>query len=160
MPVPAAQFDIVFSHGVLHHIPDIQAAQREIARVLKPGGKLIAMVYAKNSLNYRLSIAVIRRLARRGLYPFGEARAVDARAAHCARQEVRALRDPQLKNFIHFSTDGPREKSSGRSYGLEAAYVATSPTSRSASTTAALLGLRLCRGFQPQGHWLGGRLLA
>jgi ubiquinone/menaquinone biosynthesis C-methylase UbiE len=35
-------FDIVYSYGVLHHIPEVGRAQIEIARVLKPGGELIA----------------------------------------------------------------------------------------------------------------------
>ena len=50
----------MFSLGVLHHIPEIDRAQREIARVLKSDGELIAMLYAKVSLNYLLSIAVLR----------------------------------------------------------------------------------------------------
>ena len=62
MPFPDNSFDIVFSHGVLHHIPDVLAAQKEIARVLKPGGRLIAMLYARRSLNYLLAISVVRRL--------------------------------------------------------------------------------------------------
>jgi SAM-dependent methyltransferase len=62
MPFPDNSFDIVFSHGVLHHIPDILAAQKEIARVLKPGGQLIAMLYARRSLNYLVAISVVRRL--------------------------------------------------------------------------------------------------
>ena len=60
LPFDDDQFDLVFSHGVLHHIPDIDLAQREIARVLKRNGRLIAMLYAKMSLNYLFSIAVAR----------------------------------------------------------------------------------------------------
>ena len=45
IPHPDNHFDIVFSYGVLHHIPDIHAATKEIFRVLKPGGQLIIMVY-------------------------------------------------------------------------------------------------------------------
>ena len=41
IPYPDNAFDKVFSHGVLHHIPDVRLAEREIARVLKPGGELI-----------------------------------------------------------------------------------------------------------------------
>ena len=33
IPYPDNAFEKVFSHGVLHHIPDIQLAEREIARV-------------------------------------------------------------------------------------------------------------------------------
>src|SRR6185436_3167092 len=33
---PDESFDVVYSHGVLHHTPDIDAAVQEIHRVLKP----------------------------------------------------------------------------------------------------------------------------
>ena len=54
---------MVFSHGVLHHVPDIHQAQREIHRVLRPGGELVVMLYARWSLNYLVSIGLIRRAA-------------------------------------------------------------------------------------------------
>ena len=38
LPFKALTVDAVFGFGVLHHIPDWQAALLEIARVLKPGG--------------------------------------------------------------------------------------------------------------------------
>src|ERR1700677_38346 len=63
LPFPDDHFDLVFAHGVLHHIPDVLTAQKEIARVLKPGGQLIAMLYARRSLNYLLAISVVRRLS-------------------------------------------------------------------------------------------------
>jgi SAM-dependent methyltransferase len=54
-------FDLVYSHGVLHHTPDIEAAVREIHRVLKPGGRAIVMLYHRGSYNYRVGIRVLRR---------------------------------------------------------------------------------------------------
>ncbi|MFN2579052.1 MAG: class I SAM-dependent methyltransferase [Pyrinomonadaceae bacterium] len=54
-------FDLVYSHGVLHHTPDIQAAVREIHRVLKPGGRAVIMLYHRGSYNYRIGIRVLRR---------------------------------------------------------------------------------------------------
>ena len=54
-------FDIVYSHGVLHHTPDIAAALREVHRVLKPGGRAIVMLYHRGSYNYRIGIRVLRR---------------------------------------------------------------------------------------------------
>lgn len=38
-------FDLVYSWGVLHHTPDTAKAFSECFRVLKPGGKLKAMIY-------------------------------------------------------------------------------------------------------------------
>src|SRR5437016_3110699 len=54
-------FDLVYSHGVLHHTPDIRAAVREIHRVLKPRGQAIVMLYHRGSYNYRIGIRVLRR---------------------------------------------------------------------------------------------------
>ncbi len=38
IPYADATFDLVVGHAVLHHIPDLQTAFRELHRVLKPGG--------------------------------------------------------------------------------------------------------------------------
>jgi ubiquinone/menaquinone biosynthesis C-methylase UbiE len=62
LPFPDNSFDLVYSHGVMHHIPDTQAAIQESHRVLRPGGTLLVMVYHHNSLNYRVTIMVVRRL--------------------------------------------------------------------------------------------------
>ncbi len=51
-----ASFDIVYSHGVLHHSPTPANAIREVFRVLKPGGRAIIMLYHKHSFNYYIRI--------------------------------------------------------------------------------------------------------
>lgn len=66
LPFPDAGFDCVYSYGVLHHIPDIDAALSEIRRVLKPGGTVMVMLYNRNSLLYAYSI-VFRHGIRDGL---------------------------------------------------------------------------------------------
>lgn len=38
LPFPADTFDVVLGFGLLHHVPDWQAAVEEVARVLRPGG--------------------------------------------------------------------------------------------------------------------------
>jgi SAM-dependent methyltransferase len=54
-------FDVVYSHGVLHHTPDTEGAIREIHRVLKTGGRAVVMLYHRGSYNYRIGIRVLRR---------------------------------------------------------------------------------------------------
>jgi SAM-dependent methyltransferase len=49
LPFPDASFDVVYSWGVLHHTPDTAGAVREAIRVLRPGGTIIAMLYARIS---------------------------------------------------------------------------------------------------------------
>lgn len=58
---PDASFDLVYSHGVLHHTPDTARAVREIHRVLKPEGRAMVMLYHRGSYNYRIGIRVLRR---------------------------------------------------------------------------------------------------
>jgi SAM-dependent methyltransferase len=41
LPYPGATFDLVVGHAVLHHIPDVERALREVVRVLKPGGRFV-----------------------------------------------------------------------------------------------------------------------
>ncbi|GAY12355.1 class I SAM-dependent methyltransferase [Pseudonocardia sp. N23] len=41
IPYDDATFDVVVGHAVLHHIPDVEAALREVLRVLKPGGRFV-----------------------------------------------------------------------------------------------------------------------
>jgi ubiquinone/menaquinone biosynthesis C-methylase UbiE len=49
-------FDCVYSFGVLHHFPGIESALAEIYRILKPGGKVMVMLYHRDSLLYAYSI--------------------------------------------------------------------------------------------------------
>jgi ubiquinone/menaquinone biosynthesis C-methylase UbiE len=107
IPYPDQAFDVAYSHGVLHHVPDILQAQAEIARVLRPDGLLVVMLYAKYSLNYLVSTALVRRL---GLIAL---RLAPGMAKGIYRQHLdnaarlglwRYLR---MSNFIHCNTDGP-----------------------------------------------------
>ena len=41
IPYDDDTFDLVVGHAVLHHIPDVEQALREVLRVLKPGGRFI-----------------------------------------------------------------------------------------------------------------------
>ncbi|MDJ0761735.1 MAG: class I SAM-dependent methyltransferase [Myxococcota bacterium] len=51
LPFDANAFDLVYSLKVLAHVPDIHRALREMARVLRPGGYLVAEFY--NAISIR-----------------------------------------------------------------------------------------------------------
>jgi ubiquinone/menaquinone biosynthesis C-methylase UbiE len=41
LPYDDNTFDLVIGHAVIHHIPDVELAFREMLRVLKPGGRFV-----------------------------------------------------------------------------------------------------------------------
>jgi SAM-dependent methyltransferase len=108
-------FDVVFSHGVIHHSPRIRHIVAEVHRVLRPGGLFVGMVYHRNSLNYQLSIRLLRRLGLLALAVPGVP-ALVSRATGEPRERLlahlRLLRERgpaylRMRNFIHHATDGP-----------------------------------------------------
>lgn len=111
IPWPDNSFDMVFSHGVLHHVPDIVAAQREIHRVLKPGGTLVAMLYSRHSVNYHLSIKIVRRLLLALAYPLRRCNVLPQSPMlrqHLHNAEREGLRRYLVADtFTHRNTDGP-----------------------------------------------------
>lgn len=58
MPSPDATYDAVFNFGVLHHLPEWRAGVAEVARILKPGGRL----YGEEVLAGFLERRIVRRL--------------------------------------------------------------------------------------------------
>ena len=49
LPFKDAEFDMVYSWGVIHHSPNTHKAANEIHRILKPGGNARVMIYHSQS---------------------------------------------------------------------------------------------------------------
>jgi ubiquinone/menaquinone biosynthesis C-methylase UbiE len=54
LPFENDSFDAVYSFGVLHHTPNTQKSIDEVHRVLKPGGRIVIMLYHKSSIHVYL----------------------------------------------------------------------------------------------------------
>jgi SAM-dependent methyltransferase len=50
LPFGDGLFDVVVAIRVLYHLPDLDRGLAEIRRVLRPGGRLVAVVYGRNHL--------------------------------------------------------------------------------------------------------------
>jgi SAM-dependent methyltransferase len=84
-----ASFDLVYSHGVLHHTPDTERAVREVHRVLRPGGRAVVMLYHRDSYNYRVNIRLLRRAGAHLLKTESGLRVVH----HLTREPLDSLRE-------------------------------------------------------------------
>jgi ubiquinone/menaquinone biosynthesis C-methylase UbiE len=120
-------FDVVYSHGVLHHTPHTDRAINEVWRVLKPGGRAIVMLYHKRSFNYvvrimlymrfRLLLKILSRIGRWsadrrkidmnqfvGLRGNEDRQVWEIHYRNFLREGWSYLRP---RNFVHHCTDGP-----------------------------------------------------
>jgi SAM-dependent methyltransferase len=50
LPLPDAGFDVVMARHMLYHVPDIDRALAEAARVLRPGGALLVMTNSAHTM--------------------------------------------------------------------------------------------------------------
>jgi SAM-dependent methyltransferase len=114
LPFADESFDLVYSHGVLHHTPDTQRAFDEIHRVLRPGGTAMVMLYHRNSYNYYVNIMTLRRLGAQLLrFEWGPrvvARVTGEDVGRLTELRRRLLADPKKffspEEFLNQNTDG------------------------------------------------------
>jgi SAM-dependent methyltransferase len=107
-------FDLVYSHGVLHHTPDAEAAVAEVHRVLAPGGRAVVMLYHRDSYNYRVNIRVLRRVGARLLNTeagLGLAHRLTSEPVESLREHAARLREDagaylSAGEFLSRNTDG------------------------------------------------------
>jgi SAM-dependent methyltransferase len=107
-------FDLVYSHGVLHHTPDPPAAVREVHRVLAPGGRAVVMLYHRDSYNYRVNIRMLRRVGARLLRTEQGLRLahrltgepVESLREHAARLRQDSAQYLSAGEFLSRNTDG------------------------------------------------------
>jgi len=149
LPFEDQSFDLVYSHGVIHHIEETPRAVAEFRRVLKPNGTALVMLYHRRSLNYYVNVLLIRRLlAALLLIPgsprllgglTGEPEVIAGHQALLRTHGLRYLGDRSL--FLSNNTDGPGNPLS-KVYSREEA-LALFQDFESVCTTVRFLNLRI-----------------
>jgi len=128
LPFPDESFDLVYSNGAIHHVPETQRAIDEFRRVLRAGGTAIVMVYHRRSFNFYVSIMAVRRALTALLLVPGADRGIarvtgerpDVLRGHrelLRKHGLRYISDPAL--FLSHNTDGPGNPLS-KAYTVEA----------------------------------------
>ena len=104
LPFDDGTFDLVYTNGVIHHTPNTARLVDEIYRVLKPGGRVIAMVYAERSLHY-WGVQVFRyglREQRLSQWSMGEIMSQGVEiSTHQARPLVKVYNRARLRALFH-----------------------------------------------------------
>ena len=104
LPFADSSFDVVFGHAVLHHLPDLPAAFREMRRVLRPGGRI---VFCGEPSRYGDRLAALPKRAGRVLSPAWRAlvgASAIARNGHQAVQE-----EERLERMVDVHAFTPRD---------------------------------------------------
>lgn len=86
LPFTDASFDVVVAAWMLYHVPNLDLGLRELARVLKPGGRLVAATNGADHLMEMMELAGLDRL----VLPFGAENGEELLARHFQRVERRS----------------------------------------------------------------------
>lgn len=52
LPFPDGRFDVAYTSMVLHHLPQPQEAVTELARVVRPGGRVVVVEFSRHNLGW------------------------------------------------------------------------------------------------------------
>lgn len=109
LPFADGEFDLVFARQVLHHARDLKQLCREIARVLKPGGRFIAIrdhvLHKKSDLDKFLAAHPLHNLyGGENAYLFNEYFSALQDAPLTVEHVFRSFQTP-----IHYDTDAIAE---------------------------------------------------
>jgi len=101
---PDGSFDFVWSWGVIHHSRSTESIVTEITRVLRPGGRVMIMVYYRPSLVYYLHAGLIRgvllgKLWRHSLQDIYTAASDGFYARVFNKKELKSLLAPNYSNL-------------------------------------------------------------
>jgi ubiquinone/menaquinone biosynthesis C-methylase UbiE len=115
LPFADGSFDLVYSHGVLHHTPDTPQTIREVHRVLSPGGRAVVMLYYRDSFNYHVNLGMVRRLRAHLLRTelgIRLARTIWRETDKDLRRHAELIRQNpgsylEMQNMLNRNTDGP-----------------------------------------------------
>jgi SAM-dependent methyltransferase len=108
LPFADDSFDLVLGHAVLHHLPDLDQAWREILRVLRPGG---IAVFAGEPSQYGDRIAGVPKRAASRVAPAWR-RVMRARPAQEGHQDGGAV-NHQLESMVDVHAFTPDQLSAG-----------------------------------------------
>lgn len=86
VPFAEASFDFVYTMGTIEHIEEYRLAVREIARVLKPGGR--AIIGVPHKWNIFLRPLLVAALDRLGKYPYSPEKSFSAGALRAVVEEA------------------------------------------------------------------------
>ena len=108
MPFAGEVFDCVLANRVLYHVPDLSFGLRELARVLGPGGALVAVTYSERHLWELWNLVGSSPLASASFSAENGARALAAYFEHVERRDVtgRAVFRTLEAIRLHFESQG------------------------------------------------------
>lgn len=101
LPFADRSFDFVWSWGVIHHSAHTERVVEEIARVLRPGGRLALMIYHRSSITYWIQYQLVRgvfggRLLRESPAEIANRYSDGVIARHYRRSELAGLLAPSF----------------------------------------------------------------